>query len=89
MKTHAELIKITEEMQNKELVDALNKNFTELKESSEKRDQVMLNAIGKLEAKTSNLEIRMSKLENRMEKVEFSLNRIIDHLSGKKLLTEE
>ncbi len=82
MKTHAQLITITEDMANKELVDALNKNFQELKESSEQRDQVMLNAIGKLETKTANL-------ENRMERVEFNLNRIIDHLSGKKLLTEE
>lgn len=96
MKVNAELFKITEEMVNKELVDALNKNFLELKESSENRDQVMLNSIRRLETKTanletriSNLETRMTNLENRMERVEFNLNQIIDHLSGKKLLTEE
>ena len=49
MKATAELITITEEMANKELVDALNKNFQELKETSENRDQVMLNSISNLE----------------------------------------
>lgn len=49
MKVSAELIKITEEMANKQLVDALNKNFQELKETSENRDQVMLNSIDNLE----------------------------------------
>lgn len=82
MKVNAELITIEEEMQSKELVDALNKNFQELKESFEQRDQVMLNAIGNLEIKTTNL-------ENRLERVELNLYRVIDHLSGKKLLTEE
>ncbi len=49
MKVTAELIEIKEEMTNKELVDALNQNFHELKESSENRDQVMLNSIDNLE----------------------------------------
>lgn len=74
MKTYAQLITITEDMANKELVDALNKNFLELKESSENRDQVMLNAIGELQKDVASLK--------------YNVDRIIDHLSGKKLLTE-
>lgn len=96
MKVSAELIKITEEMANKQLVDALNKNFQELKETSENRDQVMLNSIGKLETRMDRLETRMDKLETRMTNletrmtsVEDKLDKIIDHLSGKKLLTEK
>ncbi|NGF75764.1 hypothetical protein G5B10_07725 [Fluviicola sp. SGL-29] len=82
MKVNAELIKITEEMQSKELVDALNHNFQELKESSEQRDQALLNAIGRVEKDVASLKMDVSSLK-------YDVSRIIDHLSGKKLLTED
>ena len=82
MKTSAELTKITEEMQSKELVDALNKNFQELKEASDNKIQVLTNSVGRLETD-------MKDVKNRLGNVESNLRQIIDHLSGKKLLTED
>lgn len=110
MKTHAQLITITEEMANKELVDALNKNFLELKESSENRDQVMLNAIGELQKDVNSLKkdvnslktdvgslktdvgslkTDVNSLKTDVGSLKYEIARIIDHLSGRKLLTED
>lgn len=89
MKTHAQLITITEEMANTELVDALNKNFQELKETSENRDQVILNAIGELQKDVNSLKTDVGSLKSDVGSLKYEIARIIDHLSGKRLLTED
>lgn len=75
MKVKAELIIMKEEMTHKDLIDALNKNFKEIDETSYNRDQAILNSIGRVEKDVASLKTDVS--------------RIIDHLSGKKLLTED
>ena len=96
MKITAELKEITQEMTTtQELADALNHNFKELKEASEDRGQAMLNSIKRVESKVEklgtrlgNVETRLGNVESRLGNVEFNLRQIMDHLSGKKLLTE-
>jgi len=82
MKITAELKEITQEMTStQELADALNHNFKELKEASDNKIQVLSNSIGRLEASMTDVKARLGNVESGVQK-------IIDHLSGKKLLTE-
>ena len=83
MKTTAELIKITEKMTNKELVDAINKNFQELKETSENRDQVMLNSIGNLETQIRGTKSIIENLQSEMIKRFNNSNTKIEALDTK------
>lgn len=82
MKVNAELITIEEKMQSTELVEVLNKNFKELNEASRERDQALLNSFERLEKEVETLKVDVGALK-------FDMKRIIDHFSGKKLLTED
>lgn len=83
MKVSAELMEITEEMTNKKLVEALNKNFQELKETSENRDQVMLNSIGNLEKQIRGTKSIIENLQSDMIKGFNNSNEKINALDTK------
>lgn len=83
MKVSAELIEITEKMTNKELVDALNKNFQELKETSENRDQAILNSIGSLDKQIKGIKTLIEFTQDDMIKRSNNSNEKINTIDGK------
>ena len=76
----ATLKKITQEMTGStELTEILNENFETLNEHQHKREMAIFGRLREIE----------TKFDARFDSLETDVKKILNHLSGKKLLTED
>lgn len=83
----AALKMITEEMTGStELAEILNENFETLNEHQHHREDLIRSSLSDMQ---KSIDRKFQAIDKRFDSLESDVTKIIDHLSGKKLLTEK